>query len=250
VPEPCPTAPEGAAPDQPAAVAITRPPTEGQYLKQNTGTIRIEGGIIPLTLPYPPFTLLKISNVKTQERSDTYRGAVITTTFETEEQITSALSIRSYYSYDHAQLNLVREEVINDGKVTAFQPTPALNVLPFTGQGATWNAAAIDTSTSEAATIRGAIDAQRQIIDVCGEVIDTLKVSTDEQRLSLAGGSTSGSDSGKPIVQNYALHFGGLVLRREEHSTRVINVNGARVIVYTNVVSRLLSTEPMSGTLP
>lgn len=248
-PEPCPKAPEGAAPAEVATVAITRPPTEGVYLKQNTGSIKVEGGVIPLTLPYPPFSKLTISEVKTSERSDVYRGTVRTTTFVAEEQISSALIVRSYFSYDHAQLNLVKEEVINQGEVTTFQPTPALQVLAFTGPGNTWNAAAIDTTSSEAATVRGAIAPQRELIDVCGKVVDTLKVSTDEQRLSLTDASVNGSDNGQPIVQNYALQLGGLVLRREEHSTRVMNVQGARVVVSIDVVSRLMSTTPMEGLL-
>lgn len=247
VPELCPKAPEGAAAELPADVAITKPPREGVYYKLNIGTLRIEGGVIPLSLPYPPFTKVTISHVARSTKSDPYNGTTGVVNFESEEQIIPTLSVHSYYTYDNAQLNLVREEVVNDGKITPFQPTPALEVLAFTGPGNTWNAAAIDTASSEAATVRGSIDANRELVDVCGTVVDTLKVSTEEQRLSLSTGSSEGSDNGKPILQNYALQYGGLVVRREEHSTRIINVNGARVILYTDVVGKLLSIAPVPG---
>lgn len=244
VPEPCPKAPPGSTPEEPAAVAITRPPQEGTYLKQNQGSIRVTGGAIPLTFPYPPYTTVVISNVKRTQRSDIYAGNVTTTTFESEEILTPALRVKSYYSYEQTQLVLVREEVVSEGQVTTFAPSPALVVLPFTGPGATWNSAGIDGVSSAAGTIQGAIAAKREVRDVCGTMVDTLRVSTSENRVSLSDGTQSGTDPNRPTVQNYAPQHGGLVLFREEHSTRIVNVNGAKLTLNVDVVSTLQSIEP------
>ena len=92
----CPKAPPGASPDLPVGVAIKQPPKEGLYYTQNTGTVRVEGGVIPLTLPYPPFSTFRVSNVKQHEESNIYSGTVKITEFETEVALTPSLKIHSY----------------------------------------------------------------------------------------------------------------------------------------------------------
>jgi hypothetical protein len=240
----CPKAPPGSSPSEPATVAITRPPAPGIYYKRNDGRIGVTGGVIPISVPYPPFTRLVIGNVKSEDRSDVYQGTVRVTTFESTEELTPTISVKSYFLYDRDSLDLVREEVINSGQITSFQPTPAVQMLAFTGPGTTWNHAGIDVGNGTAQTVQGSIDAQREIIDVCGQLVDTLKVSTGERRVELATGNQNGSDPDKPILQSYALQLGGLVVRREEHSSRVVQAGDAKLVLHTDVVSTLLSIEP------
>jgi hypothetical protein len=249
----CPTAPPGSNPDEPAAVSITRPPTEGTYFKKNTGTIKVTGGPIPITLPYPIFSKFVVSNVVTRTEDTFYYGNEPITYFETEDQLLPTFSVKSYYRYTPRELTLQKEEIISDGQVTTFAPTPAIEVLRFMGPGTTWPSAGIDGDHSQAESLQGAIDGNREVIDVCGKMVDTLKVSTTEHRVNFNDGSTAGSGNtdhpDSPIVQNYAPQYGGLVVRREEHSLRVINANGGRAQVQVDVVSQLMSIEP-KGTLP
>lgn len=254
VPQLCPAAPPGATPDEPATVAITRTPKEGTYYKRNDGTVKVTGGVVPLTFPYPPISQVTVSHVSTTVVTSPYYGDEPVTTYEVDDQLAPTLSVRSTYSYNPRELDLVKEEVISDGQITSFNPTPSIEALPFTGPGATWASAGIDTSNRTGETLQGSIDGARQVIDVCGKLVDTLKVSTTENRASVSDGSTSGSGNpdhpNVPIVQNYALQLGGLVVRREEHSQRTLQTSSAPITLQIDVVSTLLSVTPSGPVLP
>ncbi len=246
----CPTAAEGATPDVPATANITRPPTAGTYLKHNVGTIKVNGAI-PIALPYPPITQVVISHVETVVTNDVYYGKEPITTFESEETLAPGLSVKDYYTYNPRELDLVKEEVITNGQITTFTPTPAIEVLPFTGPGNTWATAAVDPDTKTTAAVQGDIAGARQLIDVCGTIVDTLKVSTTETRAAVLDQAVSGSGNpdhpDTPIVQNYAPQFGGLVMRREEHSQRTLKTDAAPVTLQIDVVSTLMSVKPTGG---
>jgi hypothetical protein len=179
---------------------------------------------------------------------DLYYGKEPVTTFESEEQLAPGLSVKDYFSYNPRELDLVKEEVITNGEVTTFAPTPAIQVLPFTGPGNTWTSAGVDPDTKTTAAVQGDIAGTKQLIDVCGAIVDTLKVSTTETRAAVLDQAASGSGNSDhpnaPIVQNYAPQFGGLVVRREEHSQRTIKTDSAPVTLQIDVVSTLMSTKP------
>jgi hypothetical protein len=246
----CPHAPEGATPDVPVTPNITRPPTAGTFLKRNVGTIKVTGAI-PIALPYPPITQLVISHVETAVANDVYYGKEPITTFESEEVLAPGLSVKDYFSYNPRELDLVKEEVITNGQITTFAPTPAIEVLPFTGPGNTWASAGADPDTQTTATVQGDIAGARELVDVCGTIVDTLKVSTTETRAAVADQAVSGSGNSDhpnaPIVQNYAPQFGGLVVRREEHSQRTVKTKDAPVTLQIDVVSTLMSIKPTGG---
>jgi len=243
----CPKAEDGATPDVPATSNIVRPPEPGTYLKRNTGTVKVNGAV-PIALPYPPITQLVISHVETKTVDDVYYGKEPITTFESEETLAPGLSVKSYYSYNPRELDLVKEEVITNGEITAFNPVPAVQVLPFTGPGNTWAGGGADPDTKTTATIQGDIAGARELIDVCGKIVDTLKVSTTETRAAVLDQAVSGSGNpdhpNAPIVQNYAPQFGGLVVHREEHSQRTLKTDGPPVTLQIDVISNLLSITP------
>jgi hypothetical protein len=244
----CPKAEDGATPDVPATSNIVAPPEAGTYLKRNFGTVKVNGAL-PITLPYPLITQVIISHVQTVVADDVYYGKEPITTFESEEQLAPGLSVKDYYSYNPRELDLVKEEVITNGEVTTFAPVPAIQVLPFTGPGNTWAGGGVDPDTKTTATVQGEIAGARELIDVCGKIVDTLKVSTTETRAALADQAVSGSGNpdhpNVPIVQNYAPQFGGLVVRREEHSQRTLKTDSAPVTLQVDVISTLLSIKPM-----
>jgi hypothetical protein len=248
----CPAAEPGAVPEEPATFGISRPPKEGTYYKRNNGTVKVTGAI-PITLPYPPLSKVVIGNVRQAVVNTPYYGNETVTTYESEEQLAPTLSIKSYYSYNPRELDLVAEEIITDGSVSRFAPTPAIEVVPFTGTGSTWPSAGIDSDKLISEALQGTIDGAREVIDVCGKLVDTLKISTTETRVSFADGSVSGSGNSEhpntPIVQNYALQFGALVIRREEHSQRTLQTSGAPLTLQVDVVSSLLSIEPSASPL-
>jgi hypothetical protein len=243
----CPKAEDGATPEVPATSNIVRPPEAGTYLKRNSGTVKINGAV-PIALPYPPITQLVISHVETKTVEDVYYGKEPITTFESEETLAPGLSVKSYYSYNPRELDLVKEEVITNGEVTAFSPVPPIPVLPFTGPGNTWAGGGADSDTKTTATIQGEIGGARELIDICGTIVDTLKVSTSETRAAVLDQAVSGSGNpdhpNTPIVQNYAPQFGGLVVRREEHSQRTVKTDSAPITVQIDVISTLLSLKP------
>ena len=53
----CPKAPEGGAPEHAVLRLASRSPAAGKYPRLNTGKIHVDGGLFPLDLPYPPFSL-------------------------------------------------------------------------------------------------------------------------------------------------------------------------------------------------
>jgi hypothetical protein len=232
-----------------APSAITTPPKEGTYLVQNKGTLKI-GGAIPITLPYPPFTKLVIRGVKVEDVDDIYAGSVRKTTFIAEDQILPNFKVVSTLQYDNGELSLLQRETVNDGASTFFAPTPAVEVFRFTGPGGSWQSAGIDVATENALVVQGKIG-PREAIDVCGRVVDSLPVSTDEQQVDLANIQQSGTRAGQPTITNYAPQFGGLPVRREQHTTQVFRTDAGPLTLDTDVVSTLMSVEPLPpGALP
>lgn len=245
----CPPAPEGAVPETPAAVAITAPPIAGTYLQRNDGTIKVLGAV-PLTFPYPTTSRFVIRDVTTVDTPDPVSGVKVRrTTFVVEDQILPTFTIVSTYEYDTKQVNLVRRLITSGPTTTGFEPTPAVQVVAFGGQGTTWNAAGIDTDALNSLIVQGAIAAP-EAVDVCGVLIDAQRVSTEENQADIANGSQSGTRTGMPNITHYAMQFGGLPVRREQHTTQVIRTEAGPVTIETDVVSTLMSVQPEPQVTP
>lgn len=239
----CPKAPAGAVPEEPAAVAITSPPVAGTYLQRNVGTIKVSGSP-PLTFTYPEISELVIRDVKTQEVVDPSLGRILKTTFVAEDRVLPTYKIVSKYEYDTKQVNLLERSIISGATTTTFHPSAGVEVVSFGGPGATWDAAGVDTDARNTLVVQGSI-AQPEVVDVCGMLVDSQKVSTDENQVDVANASKSGSRAGMPIVTHYAMQFGGLPVRRDQHTTQVIRTDAGPVTVDTDVVSTLMSIHPL-----
>lgn len=244
-PEPtaCPKAPQGSVPDQPAAVAITTPPAAGTYLQRNVGTIKV-GGATPLTFDYPAISRVVIRDVKSEDVVDPSYGKERQTSFVMEDQILPTFKIISTYQYNPRQLNLLKRDTVSGSTTTNFNPTPAVEVLAFTGPGTSWTGAGLDTVTLKSLTVQGSITAPEPI-DVCGVLIDAERVSTDEKQVDVLNGNQSGTRTGQPAITHYANQFGGLPVRREQHTSQVVRTGAGPVTLETDVVSTLMSVRPL-----
>jgi hypothetical protein len=240
---PCPKAPAGSVPEQAATVAITTAPVAGTYLQRNVGTIKVSG-TTPLTFQYPEVSQFVIRNVKTEIVTDPSYGRESHTTFVVEDQITPTFKIVSSYLYDPRQLTLLRRDTISGATITTFRPTPGVEVLAFTGQGGSWTGTGIDTVTLDTMTVQGSIAAP-EAVDVCGTLIDAERVSTDEKQVDVANRSQSGTRVGQPSITHYATQFGGLPVRREQHTSQVVRTEKGPVTLETDVVSTMMSVQPV-----
>jgi hypothetical protein len=238
----CPKAPTSPLPD-PAPVAISTPPVAGTYLQQNKGTIKINGAV-PLTLPYPTFSTIEIRDITAEDVFDPAALATVRkTSFTLEDQILPTTKIVSRYQYDALQVNLISREVVSGKQVTRVVTTPAVEVLGFGGPNSTWTSAGIDVSTATALSVQGSVVSQEPV-DVCGKLVGTLRVSTDEQQVNGTTGEQSGTRAGTPTITNYATQLGGLPIRREQHTSQVVSTDAGPVSFDTDVVSTLVSTAP------
>ncbi len=240
----CASAGPDARPEQVASVAIIKPPKPGTYLYKNTGTLTIEGAIA-LTLPYPPISKMVISKVQSEVTTSPYYGDVNVTTFEVENQITPTISTIEKLSYDFDSLDLVQRTLVNGDDRTVFTPQPAITVMSFGGQGATFQGAAIDPATLNSLVVQGTIPG-KEAVDACGKVIDTYVGETTEREVNISAVSTSGTETNEPTRTNYALQLGGLVVKRDSHTTQIIRTDAGTAIVTIDVVSTLINVDPLS----
>jgi hypothetical protein len=242
-PAACPTAPKGGPLPDPAPVAISKPPVAGTYVQRNKGTIKINGAI-PLTFPYPAISLVVVRDVKVEDVPDPLYGTVRTTSFTLQDQVTPTIKTVSRYEFNATQMNLVQRDVVNGQQVTSLKPTPGVEVLGFGGPGSSWTSAGIDPATANALAVQGTIPTN-EAVDLCGKLVDTLKVSTDEHQVNATTGDQSGTRAGTPTVTSYATQLGGLPVRREQHVNQVASTDAGPVSFDTDVVSTFVSTSPL-----
>ncbi len=151
-------------------------------------------------------------------------------------------------------LYLVKRVTLLDGAEKSFTPTPPIRVLRLNvpeGNAATAGSVhgGIDSDTRVAMTITSRI-VSRQLVDVCGDVLDTYRVQIQEQFVDLAATPprTSGNDPGTSTFWNVQFDRGMLLVREEVDTTvrSTTEVAGAPlpVTVRYKYTSTLESTEP------
>jgi hypothetical protein len=240
----CIPAPKDERPTQVASVAITAAPKPGTYLMSNKGTLEVSAGTLNLKVNYPPVTKMIIRNIKKEATDVVYFGKVNVTSFEVENQITPLLRIVDKYAFDTDSLDLVQRTFVNDKTESVFTPNPTVNVFGFGGQGSTFQGAGVDVSTLSAMVVNGTVPA-KVAVDACGHVVDTYEADTTEQLLNVNDLSTSGTNTNQPTKTYYATALGGLVVKRETHSTQTIASGGGTATVKMDVTSTLINTEPL-----
>jgi hypothetical protein len=240
----CPKAPADAVPEDPATVAFAIRPVPGTYLVHNVGKFTLNGPL-PITIPYPGYSKLVIKDVVVRDVPDPVYTSIRHVSYTVEEQILPTYTVSSFYDYDNKVLNLVKRVANLNGTLTTFVPTPAVEVFAFSGPGGTWNGAGIDTDTTEGLVVSGSI-AATEPVDVCGQMIDAQKASTNEIEVNLRDGTQSGSRAASPTITHWATQYGGLPIRHEVHGSQVVQSDAGPVSVNIDVVSTLMSIKPVA----
>jgi hypothetical protein len=173
-----------------------------------------------LTLPFPPASRWEIPKTEKIVTPSPLPDTAPDITFEWDVR---KIVVPGYEIIDSLRLlkdriELVKRRTINQGVETAFTPTPPVRIYTFGDEGSLIASAGMDTETNTAMVVNGKVEA-REFVDVCGEVIDTWRVSLDEQMVNLDTGETSGTAQGDPNIYNWATQYGGIVVREDVHYT-------------------------------
>ena len=251
----CQPAPEGA----PLGAAVERvaaaPPVAGTYLRRNTGTIHIEGGVVPIDLPYPPLSTwvhgepTEVSVTPTPVAGNSFQvptEPAPADEYEVVKTLTPDFTITDRLRRTPTAIELVSRVTNANGTESTFTPEPPIIVHQFDVEGTQWTSAGMDTATGTAMLFEGTIEA-REIVDVCGTIVDTYRVTFVEQVVNLRTGEVSGSQPNVPNAYNIAPQLGGLIVREDVHSTLTAREpnSGATVLVQMDYVSTLASPDPI-----
>jgi hypothetical protein len=263
-PEPplCPTAPVGTALTEVVAVRIDEPPKPGWYRRHNRGKLSVAGGAIPITLPFPRVTLMEIRDVHEVERpnadrragdvasdeappaadaASTARGTTKATRFTVAHEI-ATITITDVYEYDGAGLRLVERTIKTDAATSVFTPTPQVTLVELGNFGNEWTEGGADRDTSTAMVVEGAITRQEPV-DVCGNLVDSLRYENDEQTVNLGTQEVSGTQD-VPNAYNIAPQRNGLIVREEKHFSQVMTVGDLKLVIDWDYVSTIGHFDP------
>lgn len=244
----CPEAPPDATVLLTASPAVIDPPAPGTYPRSNQGTITITSSAtpLPISLPYPFISSWEVLEPTIIEGDPGPLGGdpPVTKQFTIEKVLGPGFSTVEAYQIGDAALQLLERTSIANGAEVTFRTTPPLDYFTYGAEGDTWTSSGADIENGFGVLIQ-ANNADREIIDVCGELIDTFRIEYTEQVVDLASSDTSGTDADETTIINIAPQYGGLVVREEFHSTQRTSVDGSPVVIEFDYVSTLTSIEPL-----
>jgi hypothetical protein len=259
--DPCPKAGPDAHPERPVRVfAITDPPA-GTFTTHNTGTFSLGLGVGTISGPYPKRGLFAIKNIRHDETTDPLNGVTtkivydvvetqidgseVTTTYQTTNTPSSVAGqvqrTATVGPEPSGALELVK--VVTRGATgtpTEFNPSPPVTIMSFrSGEGTTWSSAGIDQSSGTSLLVQGSITS-RELVDVCGTIYDTYRVSSTERYTNLNTGFSSQTDTQDPNIYNVATQLGGLFISRYVSTTTTTPTENGQatslVLKYTSVL--------------
>ena len=246
----CPAAHAGASPDQAVLRVAAKPPAAGKYPRRNTGTIHVEGALLPIDLPYPPFSVWEYSESTPVEIEADPTGALSPARTEDEYTVRKSLTpdffVVETLRRTATGISLLKRETTANGTTTTLVPSPPVVVYQFGVENEEWRSAGVDQETSTAMLVVGKI-VEREVIDVCGRLIDTYQATFTEEVVNLDTGETSGSRPGVTNTINVAPHLGAQVIREDIHSTARARdpETGAPITIEFDYVSTTSSVDPI-----
>lgn len=245
----CPKAVAAGAPDQAVLRLATKPPAAGKYPRRNTGKIHVDGGLFPLDLPYPPFSLWEFGQAKRVDIPGDPTGATKPQTvdeYTVKKSLTPDFYVTETLRRTSTGIVLLKRETMANGTKTVFTPSPAVTVYTFGVENDEWRSAGVDQQTSTSMLVTGKI-IKREVVDVCGTLVDTYLAKITEELVNLRTGEVSGSNPNVPSYINVAPQFGGLVIREDTHSTAHTRdaKSGSPLTITFDYVSTASTIEPV-----
>ena len=242
----CPPAGPAASAEVPVSLTVAQPPAPGRYPRHNVGQFTILGGAAPLVLPYPRATTWDHSGAEVVEEPAVLGDPTTTTQFDIIKTISPTYTVIDRLQLDADSIALVRRTTVTEAGESVFEPTPALDIYRYGAEGTAWTVAGVDTESGTAMSIDAVID-DREVVDVCGTLVDTYRVTSDEQVVNLRTGETSGTDPDDPNVYNFATQYGGLIVREDVHQTATVATPEGTLVIEFDYQSTVDTIEPEAG---
>ena len=244
----CPTASPDETIGVAAAPSVIDPPVAGTYVRRNSGFVEIQGAGLPIRLPYPFISAWEISEADEQIRPGPFgtQGTLVPAPqFTVTKSLGPEFTVTETFEIGDEALLLLERVIDASGVVTRFRTDPPVEFFSFGAEGDSWTSAGADTENGFGVLIEGIID-DREVIDVCGTLVDTFVISYTEQVVNLRNGQTSGTNETVPSTVYLAPQFGGLVVREDMHTLqRTSAPDGSPLVIRLDYVSTLTSIEPV-----
>ena len=242
----CPKAPDGSVPDDVVTFAVTAPPTAGTYQRHNLGTIGITGGAFPITVPFPGSTRWQVGAGAPITTTDPVGRSTTVTQYEVRKVLSPTFIITDRYEIRSDRVVLVERMSHTDAGDTVFHPSPAIDFFVFGQEGDTWSSGGVDLERGTSMVVQGKIES-REVVDVCGDVFDTFRVSSSETTVDLRTGDTSGTPQDNPNIYNVATQLGGLIVRENVHETFTTKdkASGTPIVITFDYISTVDSVDPI-----
>lgn len=247
---------KGTVVDEPATVFVKKPPKMGSYARHNTGTFGVRAGQLDLTLPFPPASSDMLSNLREVAPRDPVSGLFDESPSPEEEgsgvwewdavhAITPEFTVMTRYRLTDVAIQVVRRETKTQEGTSVFVPNPPVTLMELNqGVGDSWRSSGADSRRRIAMNLEGRIE-KTEVVELCGDVVDSYRVVTQETLVNLETGESSGTNAEKPNVYNIATQLGGLIASTEQHYTQQTRLeDGTPIVLEFNYTSTLDQVEP------
>jgi hypothetical protein len=180
--------------------------------------------------------------------------------FELTRRLLPGYSVTDTFRYTYTDetggdyLYLVKRVTVARGEESVFVPSPPIRVVRLNvPEGNVADAGVVHAGIDRETNVALAIESQivgRELVDVCGEVVDTYRVQVKEHFVDLSKDvpETSGNEGDTANFWNIQFDNGLLIVREEVHSVHrtTTEVLGQQVPVQVtyDYVSTLDSLEP------
>ena len=247
----CHPAPKGTKPIDSSPANVSQPPQAGTYLTHQTGTFALSDGKLNFSGPVPPQGTLEVGKTgATQSSGVSGVGGSQVIHWEVVNAGLGTVTTTDYEATS-SQLDLISETINAGGGNYSFKPATPVEIMAFSGQGATWTSAGADQNSGTVMTVTGKI-LQQAPVDVCGTVYDTYEVQSTEQITNVTSGISSQTNPSDPNIYWVATQYGGLFLsehidQKETLATSAVAaaLTGGVAQVSVNYTSTVDSVKPI-----